>query len=175
MFPYAANNPHMYFDSTNNNIITLAQIMAGYSYKNVLAGLFSYYKITGIRVEITPDVRNQQIAKTTKYLNADVDVLESIAMVSYRAGDSTAQTLSQVKTNNQSVLLDPNNKIVRYWRTYGATGSYRNTDEDLVGAFTLQNEVSQDDAFDKVMYVFKNQPSYKIKINIYLLYKQSKA
>lgn len=175
MFPYAANNPHMYFDSTNNNIITLAQIMAGYSYKNVLAGLFSYYKITGIRVEITPDVRNQQIAKTTKYLNADVDVLESIAMVSYRAGDATAQTLSQVKTNNQSVLLDPNNKIVRYWRTYGATGSYRNTDEDLVGAFTLQNEVSQDDAFDKVMYVFKNQPSYKIKINIYLLYKQSKA
>lgn len=174
-FPYAPNSPHMYFVATNNNRITLAQIMEGYSYKNVLSGLFSYYKITGIRIEIIPDVRNANLEKKVTIRDVEVSVVQAVAMISYRAGDDTAQTLSQVKTNNQSVLLDPNNKVTRYWRTYGTSGAYRNTGEDLLGAFTLQNEVSNDEEVDKKQDVYENQPSYVIKINIYLLYKQSKA
>lgn len=157
------------------HIIKLSDIMQGYAYKNVLSGLFSYYKITGIRVEVIPDARNNQLDKTVTILNTATPVAETSIMVSYRAGDDTEQTLAECKANNQSILLNPRERITRYWRTYGTSGAYRSTSENLVGAFSIQNEITGNQQVDDIMYQYKTQPSFKMKINIYLLYKQSKA
>lgn len=141
----------------NRQLLTLAVIFNAYTYLNTLAGLFSYWKITGIRIEIIPEARNNAIPSNTD---------EKYVMISYRAGNNTLQTFNEVKANNQSITLDPINKISRYWRTYNATGAWLSTDTAFDGAFTVfANENS----------TYLTQPSYKVKINIYVIYKQSKA
>ena len=178
LFPVAANTGRAYFRASNGRVVTLTQIMQAYSYVNVLSGIFAYYKITGIRIEVTPDARNVNLDKTVNIpvLEQDEQVLEPVVMVSYRAGNDNEQSLAEVKANNQSIVLNPHQKVSRYWRTYGASGAYRPATNGLDGAFTVQNEYDAQQAqLLNAMYQYKTQPSWKIKINVYLLYKQSKA
>jgi hypothetical protein len=177
LFPMAANSGRAYFRATNSKVVTLTAIMQNYAYTNILAGLFSYYKITGIRVEVTPDARNANLEKTIQIPNiGNESVIEPVVMVSYRSANDNEQSLTEAKANNQSIVLSPSQKITRYWRTYGASGAYRPAVDGLDGAFTVQNDYnSQNAPFDNVMYQFKTQPSWKIKISVYLLYKQSRA
>ena len=177
LFPAAANTGKAYFKASNSRVVSLTNIMQAYTYTNVLMGLFSYYKITGIRIEVTPDARNLNLDKTVTIPNlGDQSVIEPVVMVSYRAGDSTEQTLAEVKANNQSIVLSPSQKVTRYWRTYGASGAYRPSSDGLEGAFTLQNDYDAQQALVlNAMNQYKTQPSWKLKISIYLLYKQSKA
>lgn len=177
LFPLAANTGRAYFKATNSYRVTLVNVMQGYAYTTILAGLFSYYKITGIRIEVTPDARNVNLEKTVNVPNLGVqDVMEPVVMISYRAGNDAEQNLSEVKSNNQSIVLSPSQKITRYWKTYGASGAYRPAVDGLDGAFTVQNEYNSEQApLFNALQQYKTQPSWKIKISIYLLYKQSKA
>lgn len=177
IFPMAANTGRAYFYAQNAKVVTLTNIMQKYTYTNVLMGLFSYYKITGIRIEVTPDARNVNLDKKVTVPNlGEQDVVEPVVMISYRAGNSTEQTLAEVKANNQSIVLSPSQKITRYWRTYGASGAYKPSEDGIEGGFTIQNEYDAQNALIlNAMYQYKTQPSWKVKISIYLLYKQSKA
>lgn len=178
MFPVAANTGRAYFKSTNTKVVTLSRIMQDYAYVNLLSGIFSYYKITGIRIEVTPDARNSNLDKTVNIpvLEQNEQVLEPVVMVSYRAGNDNEQSLVEAKANNQSIVLNPRQKVTRYWRTYGASGAYRPATNGLDGAFTVQNDYDNQQAqLFNAMYQYKTQPSWKCKISIYLLYKQSKA
>lgn len=177
IFPAAANTGRAYFRTSNSYVITLVNVMQSYTYTNVLAGLFSYYKITGIRVEVVPDARNSGLPKTVTVPNlGEEQVQEPVVMVSYRAASDGEQTLAEVKANNQSMVLSPSQKVTRYWRTYGASGAYRPTADGLDGAFTVQNDYNNQQALlYNALYQYKTQPSWKIKISVYLLYKQSKA
>ena len=177
LFPPAANTGRAYFRTTNATTITLVQVMQNYTYTNILAGLFSYYKITGIRVEVTPDARNVNLEKTVQVPNlGDQPVVEPVVMVSYRSANDNEQNLSEAKANNQSIVLSPQQKVSRYWRTYGASGAYKPATDGLDGAFTVQNEYNAQQAqLYNALYQYKTQPSWKIKISVYLLYKQSRA
>lgn len=178
LFPLAANTGRAYFKATNASVVTLTQIMQAYSYVNVLSGIFAYYKITGIRIEIVPDARNVNLDKEVAIPNIGdhEQVIEPVVMVSYRAGNDNEQSLAEAKANNQSIVLNPHQKVSRYWRTYGASGAYRPATNGLDGAFTVQNDYNAQQAqFYNAMQQYKTQPSWKMKINIYLLYKQSKA
>ena len=140
-FPPAANTGRAFFKTTNSTTVTLVNIMQNYTYTNVLAGIFSYYKITGIRIEVTPDARNTNLPKTINVPNlGDENVMEPVVMISYRAGNDNEQSLTEAKANNQSIVLNPKQKVTRYWRTYGASGAYRPATDGLDGAFTVQNE-----------------------------------
>ena len=177
IFPMAANTGRAYFYAENAKVVTLTNIMQKYTYTNVLMGLFSYYKISGIRIEVTPDARNAGLEKKVTVPNlGEQNVVEPVVMISYRAGDSGEQTLAEAKANNQSIVLSPSQKVTRYWRTYGASGAYKPSSDGIEGAFTVQNEYDAQQAILlNAMYQYKTQPSWKVKISIYLLYKQSKA
>ena len=177
LFPPAANTGRAYFRTTGNTVITLVQVMQNYTYTNILAGLFSYYKITGIRIEVVPDARNVNLEKTVNVPNlGDQPVVEPVVMVSYRAANDAEQTLTEAKANNQSIVLSPSQKVTRYWKTYGASGAYKPASDGLDGAFTVQNEYNaQQAALYNVLYQYKTQPSWKLKLSVYLLYKQSRA
>lgn len=163
----------------NRSVVNLQEILEGYTYNNVLNGLFSYYKLTGIKVECVPDARNTTLVSSIEKDNIERPVFFPDVMLSYRSGSSEKQTLTEVKANNQSMLLNSLQKTSRYWRVYGANSSYTRTGQYFAGAFTVANSYPSDqsagskDVRRSTIYAF--QPSWTLKINIYYLYKFSKA
>lgn len=159
----------------DKGLLKIEQIFNHYSYKNTLSGLFSYYKITGIRVEITPEARNSTLPNSIMAQGSVIPTIIEQAYLSYRAGNNAIQTLQEVRANNQSVLLDPYNKIVRYWRVFGGTTSYINTNQNFAGGFTTTSETQNSEQAVALMDIYKIQPSWQVKFNLYILYKVSKA
>ena len=100
------------------------------------------YKLTGIKVEIVPESRNAALPSTIRLDEVYYNLPYPQIMFSYRGGSNNSQTLSEVKANNQSILLNSNQRVSRYWRVYGMTTSYLATEENVffAGAFTIRNE-----------------------------------
>lgn len=134
---------------------TLNQMLTGYTYSVTLAGLFSFYKITGITLEIIP-----------KYNNGDVVLDQSDVYLGYRVGNATHMTLSEIKAVNQNLLLDPRNRQRKYFRTLGNFGDWTNTANAIDGAISIDSTSNGER---------NSQHSWTIKVSMYLLYKFSKA
>ena len=141
----------------NRSLLTNANAFQGYSFINMLAGIFSYYKIIGIRVEVTPDARNQS-------LQYDTD--EELVYLSYRAGRDNIQNIAEARVNNQSLVMNPIQKQVKYFKVYNDNGRYTSTEYTISGAWTVVSTNAG---------VYDEQPSYKVRVVYYLLYKYSKA
>ena len=134
---------------------TLSKILQGYSYTQVLAGLFSFYKITGIALEIIP-----------KYNNRDQVTDQVDVYLGYRVGNDDHMTLSEIKAVNQNLLLDPRNRQRKYFRTLGDYGNWVNTSNAIGGGISIES----------VSDGTKNtQHSWTVKVSLYLTYKFSKA
>lgn len=139
----------------NRSLLPISSIYTGYTYSNVLSGLFSYYKLLSVSVELIP-----------KYNNAGQVDDQLQAFLGFRMGNGAAITLSEMKALNQSLLLDARNRQRRYWRVYNASGDWVNTNDALTGGFSVQSSGTS---------TTSNQHQWDIKIALYLLYKYSKA
>lgn len=163
----------------NRRFVSLGQIQSSYTYDNALTNLFSYYRPTGIRIEVVPEARNNSLPQEYVYNEIHYVIPSVYAVVSYRAGNNTAQTLGEAKANNQSIVLNANEKVSRYWKIYGGTTAYVATSQAFSGGFTIANEYplgqTEQDGRVRGMMVYSLQPSWSIKISIYYLYKYSKA
>ena len=139
----------------NRSILPIPTVYTGYTYANVLSGLFSYYKVLSVAVELIP-----------KYNPANQvdDALQTF--IGFRMGNGEALTLSEMKALNQSLLLDARNRQRRYWRVFDTSGEWVNTNDALTGAFSLQSSDTS---------TTSNQHQWDLKISLYLLYKYSKA
>lgn len=134
---------------------TLSKILQGYSYTQVLAGLFSFYKIQGIAIELIP-----------KY-NSSLQVADQVDVyLGYRVGNDDHMTLQEIKAVNQNLLLDPRNRQRKYFRTLGDYGSWVNTSNAIGGGISI------DAPYDGSR---NTQHSWTIKVSLYLIYKFSKA
>lgn len=181
-----ANGGHIIFlnrnaqaELVNKQFVGLNNIQAAYSLDASLSSIFSYYRPTGIRVEVVPEARNSNLPLTFTYNNISYNVPVYYQVLSYRAGNSTAQTLAEAKANNQSIVLNANQKTTRYWRVYGTTTAYAPTTSSFSGGFTVINEYptggSENDQRTRAMMVYQLQPSWTVKISVYYIYKYSKA
>lgn len=163
----------------NRNHVTLADLLNQYVYTNMLEGLFSYYKPTGIKIEAIPESRNQSLPSSFQIQNVVHNIPFPQVMISYRAGSNASQSLQEVRANNQSLLLNTSQKVARYWKIYGTTTSYDITTNRFLGAFTVQNAfpntTSEQDQTTRSMMVYRLMPSWQIKISVYYLYKYSRA
>lgn len=163
IFPNAEAGNLVFYTKRADNIearrsyVTFTEMMNQYMYTNTLAGLFSYYKLTGIRIEVIPDARNNG-------LGADSEDPE--LYISYRHGSNNGFTLQECRSNNQSIMLDSTQRVFRYWKVYGADGTYSATSNYPAGSLQVQSNLNR---------LYAVSPSFKVKINLYLLYKQSKA
>ena len=81
----------------DRSILTNQSCLTGYTYAIMLSGIFSFYKIAGIRVETIPDSRNNSL---------DPANVPRATYLSYRSGDNAIQTFDQVKANNLSILSE---------------------------------------------------------------------
>lgn len=182
---YANGGPAIFFSRSGQQImddrrvVSLGSVQAGYSYTESLKSLFSYYRPTGIRIEVTPESRSLNLSNTYLHQNVNHVVPTVPVILSYRMGNNTAQSFTEAKANNQSIVLNSNAKVARYWRIYGATTAYATTQNSFTGAFTVANEypigLDQDSNYARGMMVYALQPSWTVKINVYYLYKYSKA
>lgn len=134
---------------------TINQMLTGYTYSVTLSGLFSFYKITGIALEIIP-----------KYDNGNVVTDQVDIYLGYRVGNTTHMNLSEIKAVNQNLLLDPRNRQRKYFRTLGNFGDWTNTANAIDGAISIDSSANGQKM---------NQHSWTIKVSMYLLYKFSKA
>ena len=53
----------------NRNHVTLGDLLNQYVYTNMLEGLFSYYRPTGIKIEALPESRNQSLPSSFQIQN----------------------------------------------------------------------------------------------------------
>lgn len=139
----------------NRAVLTVDDMLSSYTYTNILQGLFSYYKVLGLAVEVIP-----------KYNNGDVVTEQRQTFIGFRAASNEAMTMSELKAINQSFLLDPRNRQRRYWRVFNTGGDWQGTGQVISGGITVQSpEVGNKNT----------QHIWDIKVSIYLLYKYSKA
>lgn len=139
----------------NRSILPISVLYTGYTYSNILSGLFSYYKVLSVAVELIP-----------KYNNSSQIDDAFQTFIGIRMGDAKGLTLSEMKALNQSLLLDARNRQRRYWRVFNTSGEWVNTNDALIGAFSLQSSDTS---------TTSNQHQWDLKISLYLLYKYSKA
>lgn len=163
----------------NRRFISLGEIQTSYTYDNALTNLFSYYRPTGIRIEVVPEARNNSLPQDFVANNIHHVIPTVYAVISYRAGNNNAQTLGEAVANNQSIVLNANEKSSRYWKIYGGTTAYVATSQAFSGGFTIANEYpvgeTENEGRTRGMMVYSLQPSWSVKISIYYLYKYSKA
>ena len=160
-------------------VITLGDVNTQYSYAATLQALFSYYRPTGVRIEAVPDSRNAALPSTVTINNVSYSIPFPSAMISYRMGSNASQTLGEAKANNQSMMLNSNQKVTRYWRVHGATTAYAVTTTSFTGAFTVRNEYDTQNNDEgrrhRSLMVYRTMPSWSVKISVYYLYKYCKA
>ena len=159
--------------------VSLQYVLDQYMYTNSLAAIFAYYKLTGIRVELVPESRNSALSSIEEIENEKYTIPYPMVFFSYRSGNNSLQTVAECRSNNQSIVLNPNQKVSRYWRVYGTTSTFITTGTSFSGAFTVRNEYpTGEDAQSKTtrsLMVYAFQPSWQVKISVYYLYKYSRA
>ena len=159
--------------------VSLQFILDQYMYTNSLAAIFAYYKLTGIRVEVVPESRNSALSSVEEINNEKYTVPYPLVYLSFRAGNNSLQNVSECRSNNQSIVLNANQKVSRYWRVYGVTSTFITTGTSFSGAFSVRNEYpTGSDAQSKTtrsLMVYAFQPSWQVKISAYYLYKYSRA
>lgn len=160
-------------------VVTLGDVGTQYSYNASLQALFSYYRPTGIRIEAVPDSRNAALPSSVNINNQSYSVPFPMTMISYRMGSNASQTLGEAKANNQSMVLNSQQKVARYWRVHGATTAYAVTTASFTGAFTVRNEYDTANTDEgrrhRSLMVYRTMPSWSVKISVYYLYKYCKA
>ena len=139
----------------NRSVLTTTNIFTGYSYAQVLSGLFSYYKILSVAIELIP-----------KYNTGDTIANGRTVFLGFKMGSNDALTIQEIKALNQNLVLDPRNRQRRYWKVYNTQGLWNPTDAISNGCITIQ----ADDVGTK-----DTQHQWDIKVTLYLLYKYSKA
>lgn len=156
------NNGKVIFNSkaedgtvANRSVLTTANIFTGYSYSQILSGLFSYYKILSVAVELIP-----------KYNNVDQVADGSTVFLGFKLGSNSALSMQEIKALNQNLVLDPRTRQRRYWRVYNTQGAWSVTDSIINGCFTVDSENNGEK---------DNQHQWDFKVTLYLIYKYSKA
>ena len=124
----------------------------------MLSGMFSFYKILGVTVEITPQAQNSAGYKAIDR--------EPMTIVGVRAGSNLAMNFSEARSINSSIVLNPIQYTRKYTSLLGFFNSYISTNAAFTGGVTVvaENNTGQ----------LANSPTWVFKITQYMLYKKSK-
>lgn len=142
-------------DYPSASIITLTRIFQQYQNGTTLANLFTYWRPLGLSVEVMPE------SDVGKVITNEIPTY-----VCFRAGSNDAVTLREMKAINQNILLDSRNRQRRYWKLFGMYGDWWNSGAIMSGGISVNAETDGENG---------SQPSWKIRVNLYVIYKQSKA
>ena len=90
----------------NKSSIAFSEFLGQTTYINMLKGMFSFYRMTGITIECVPDAANTNGQRAI--------IAEPVVMIAPRAGDNGAMNYGEVKSINTAILLNPTQSTRKY-------------------------------------------------------------
>lgn len=154
----AGNNSYISWNSLegdpavqNKQVLTLTYIVEHFQYHQVLPIMFSFWRLLGISVELVPDTTDGKVITN-----------EIPCFLAFKAGTNDGAALPEVKTMNQSILLDSQSRQRRYWKVYGYYGDWESSDSAPAGNFSIRSETQGTNVA---------QPAWKVKISLYWILK----
>lgn len=162
-FPVNPGQPLFYLTNIGQDApvsrLTFANMINKQTFARMLAGMFSFYKITALSVECTPLAQN-----TNGVRNINV---EPCTVVAIRAGDDAAMNFSEARSINSAMVLNPLQFQRKYTSLLGFYTSWVSTGDISAGAVTVvaENELGN----------LLASPEWNFKITMYMLYKKSKV
>lgn len=137
--------------------LTFRQILESTTYNVMLSGMFSFWRLTGMAIEVVPASSNSGGNK----IISD----EGPIYIAPRAGTNDAMNYSELKSINSAILMNPLQSTRKYTKFYGYYGDWISTDSYPQGAISIA-------ALSGGLRA--NKPEWTFKVTCYLLYKKSK-
>lgn len=148
-----AGQPRFYDAAGNySSVVTFAALFQGSQYYGSLVKMFGYYKVTGVRMEVQPQLDNGANVRQTSPL-----------LLGFRTGTIAQMTYAELIADNNSLFLgtSPNK---RYVSTMNAQGWGPTSTEQVVGAFSVASSGVSSQTYS---------PTWSCKLCVYILFKKS--
>lgn len=162
-FPVNPGQPLFYLTNAGDDAprqrLTFAYIINKQTFSQMLAGMFSFYKIMAISYECTPLAQNSNGVRNI--------TVEPCTVIAVRAGNDDAMNFGEARSINSSMVMNP----LQYQRKYNSLlGFYTNwfaSNAAPTGAITVVSENTTGSLL--------SSPEWNFKIVMYMMYKKSKV
>ena len=149
-----AGGPPRFYDASSNYdyVVTFATLFKGSQFYGSLVNMFGYYKVSGVKMEVQPQLDNAANVRQT-----------SPILLGFRFGSVAQMTYNEVVADNNSLFLgtSPNKK---YISTMNAQGWSATSTEQAVGAFSVASAQNSSTTYS---------PTWACKLSVYILFKKS--
>ena len=153
-FPSDASGAPRFYDSASNysSVVTFSALFQGSQFYGSLVNMFGYYKVTGVKMEVQPQLDNAANVRQTSPL-----------LLGFRFGSVAQMTYNEIVADNNSLFLgtSPNKK---YISTMNAQGWSATSTEQAVGAFSVASAQNSSTTYS---------PTWACKLCVYILFKKS--
>ena len=149
-----AGGPPRFYDASSNYdyVVTFATLFKGSQFYGSLVNMFGYYKVSGVKMEVQPQLDNHGNVRQT-----------SPILLGFRFGSVAQMTYNEIVADNNSLFLgtSPNK---RYISTMNAQGWSATSTEQAVGAFSVASAQNSSTTYS---------PTWACKLCVYILFKKS--
>ena len=143
-----------FFDAASNwsSVVPFSTLFSNSQYYGSLVNMFGYYKVTGVKMEVQPQLDNA----------ANVRQLTPL-LIGFRTGSVAQMTYPELVADNNSLFLgtSPNKK---YISTMNSQGWGPTNTEQVVGAFSVGSSGTSSKTYS---------PTWACKLCVYILFKKS--
>lgn len=152
-FPSDSGAPR-FFDAAQNwsYVVPFATLFKNSQYYGSLVNMFGYYKVSGVRIEVQPNLDN----------SGSVRQLSPI-LIGFRTGSIAQMTFSELVADNNSFFLGTSSHK-KYVSTMNSQGWGPTNTEQVVGAFSVGSSGVSSKTY---------QPTWSVKLCVYILFKKS--
>ena len=152
-FPENAGQPRFYDASSNYaTVVPFGTLFRGSQYYGSLVNMFGYYKVTGVKMEVQPQLDNGGNVRQHNPI-----------LIGFRTGSIAQMTYPELVADNNSLFLgtSPNKK---YTSTMNSQGWGPTNTEQVVGAFSVGSSGTSTKTYS---------PTWSCKLCVYILFKKS--
>ena len=151
-FPSDSGGPRFYDAASNwSYVVPFATLFKNSQYYGSLVNMFGYYKVSGVRMEVQPNVDN----------SGNVRQLSPV-LIGFRTGSIAQMTFAELVADNNSFFLGTSPQK-KYVSTMNSQGWGPTNTEQVVGAFSVGSSGISSKSY---------QPTWSCKLCVYILFKK---
>ena len=153
-FPNDQAGAPRFYDAASNysSVVTFSALFQGSQYYGSLVNMFGFYKVTGVKMEVQPQLDNGGNVRQHNPI-----------LIGFRTGSIAQMTYPELVADNNSLFLgtSPNKK---YTSTMNSQGWGPTNTEQVVGAFSVASSGTSTRG---------ESPTWSCKLCVYILFKKS--
>ena len=149
-----AGGPPRFYDASSNYdyVVTFATLFKGSQFYGSLVNMFGYYKVSGVKMEVQPQLDNAANVRQT-----------SPILLGFRFGSIAQMTYNEVVADNNSLFLGTTSNK-KYISTMNSQGWGPTNTDQVVGAFSVSSPG---------VSTTTSAPTWACKLSVYILFKKS--